>query len=636
MATRRGSRPPGDVPAEGSGTRFDHVFRDVDVELAPLVRDDGEEIEQKVTARGLLLEALDRFRPFERLAWPKAALNERYINGEQFYGLKGSVPESTVVVPDWPNWLPKTQENLLRNLHLTQVARVTSKDPSVKAWGGDTSMGDVADANVANKLIYSMRTNQDHRKLISRGAWTCAAQTACAFYVTWNPNGGPRDAMGNHEGDIAFEPLQVFDWGTDGSEEIEKSEYCYVRRWMNKDEARRRLLKAGINEPPAEQTVQGVWGDTSLSQVECFELWFKPNPDGRLPDGFYCIFVSGHVVAHGPFPYDHGELPLSIWKCVDKPDSPHGGTHVDDAVPLQAKLNRLEAAVASITARSARWLKVITSKAIAEAWNADDQVIGNDDPAARRDTQIIGPPPPPALLFNQIEETRTQLSVVFGVNEAVSGADSGQESANAKHLKFISQLDAQKFAMTMTARDHALLRAYRQILRLYQQLVKVPRMVRIIGENGLPEVLQFVGADLDGVDLYLEPAPGADMTRAANAAGAETDAVSGFLDVTKASELRATGQATTSFEGVARTIVQKQIQDVLAGAAAAPDPSVPAEVAIREIQLAMDASATLPDQQKQPLLALLAAYQQAAAQQVAQQQVQPKQAPGMTPEEPLQ
>lgn len=608
--------------ATRSKKKHDGSHRDVDLEdrTTPLVRANGETIDRKLTARGLWLQAQDAWRMHADRRFSQAVLNERFISGDQQWGLDVKRGPSELVV-EWPAWLPKVTRNLMRNLHMTNVARVTKGDPSVRAWGGDGSAGDVASADVANTLIHSLRNANDHRKMISRAAWTAGAQGAAGFYVTWDPQRGPKGVDGRTLGDICVEQLQIFDWITDGSEDIADSEYCAIRRWMRQDDAHARLLATGEDLPePTASNVKTVWGE-GMARVEAWEYWHRPC--AMLPRGLFMLMVDGHVVEVEDFPYEHGELPLHIWKWADLPDSPHGATPCDDAVPLQAQLNRLHSSLALLTSKAARWTKVITSPSIAKAWNADHQVISEPDEAARKGTQIIGPPPPPALLYTQIEEAERMLREVYGVNEAVVGSDASQ-TKNARMLAYVTELDAQKLAGTVVARDHALLGVYRQCLGLWRQYVVESRTMRVIGEAGMPGIMPFVGAMLDGVDVYLEPAAGQDHSKAAQALDAEQAAQAGLMDPAKASELRNSGQTQTRFETLARTLVRRQIADAAAGFAAQPDPSIPAAIAVEEISLALEqAGGNMLAMQS--LQALLAAYQQAA-----QAQMQPAQPTGTT------
>lgn len=599
-------------------------FRDVEVPVAQYVDDQGNPVSaDKVTARGLLIEAKRVFEPYERASWQRAAMNERYLNGDQWGAY--NYQSNEFVFDDWPVELPRVNRNVLRNLQLTWQSRVTGKDPAVKAWGGESSANDVNSAEVANKLIAAWRQQDDHRRMISRAAWTCGAQSCVGLWTTWDTTKGPMGMDGRPLGDIDVTPLAVFDWGTDGSENIEDSEYCYVRRWLTADVAKELMMKAGITTPPNLQPARSIWGE-NRSLAECYYLYYKRST--RIPEGHYSIHVGGHVVESGPFPYDHNELPLVIWKCNDKPDSPHGGTHVDDAVPLQNGLNRLHASLAKLTYRSADWVKVIGDPSIIAEWDAEGQKIECKDPAMIAAVRIVSPPPPPPLLLSQIEEHERMITVVFGINEAVSGGDSGTRSSNAKHLLYISELDAQKLAPTIAMRDHALMRMYRQMLMLCQQYVAVPRMVRLIGDAGLPSILQFVGADLKGVDVYLEPAPGVDMLKTAQALAEEQDVVAGFEDPARGKELRRTGQDATALETITRKAVNDQVKSALGGFAVQPDASLVPGTAIQVILDAMEQNASMGPDRLAGLTQLLNAYREMAQQQAQMGQAQPpKEAP---------
>jgi hypothetical protein len=265
-------------------------LRDVDIQVAPLRRSDGTEIEQKVTALGLFKDMQDGWTVHADRRYPQSTLNERFIAGEQQWGIESKRGASELIV-DWPKWRGRmVTRNLMRNLHLTNVARVTKGDPSVSAWAGDGSNGDLAASDVGNALIYSMRNAQDHRKRISRGAWTAGAQGTVAFYTTWATDKGPV-VNGQYLGDVeAAVPIQVFDWMTDGAEDIEDSECCAVRRWMRPKDAYARLLAVGVQEEPKEQLVKTIWGEGGDQRVEAWEYWHKPCE--RIPKGLFIMIVG--------------------------------------------------------------------------------------------------------------------------------------------------------------------------------------------------------------------------------------------------------------------------------------------------------------------------------------------------------
>ena len=596
-------------------------LRDVDIEVAPLLRSDGSEIQQTLTARGLLIEAQETWAVHSDRRYPQATLNERFISGEQQFAINPERKNSELVV-DWPAWRGTfTPRNLMRNLHLTNVARVTKGDPSVSCWAGDGSGGDLAASDVGNALIYSLRTAQDHRKRISRAAWTAGAQGTVAFYTTWATDKGPLFETVNEQGrpvrkymgdvDVA-QPLQIFDFMTDGAEDIEDSEWCAVRRWMRPSDAKARLLAVDVEEEPQTQAIKSLWGENNVDdRVEAWEYWHRPCD--RIPKGLFILFVGGHVVDLQDFPYEHGELPLALWKWIDIPDCPLGGSPADDAVPIQRVLNLRHSDLNVITTKSAKWLMLLTSPEISKQVEADPTIIATTDTAAIGATRIIGAPPPPALIYTQIEEAERMLREVYGVNEAVSGSDTSQMK-NARMMAYTTELDGQKLASTIVARDHALLRVYRQALSLWRQYVDQTRTVRIMGGDSMAKVIAFNGADLKGVDVYMEPTSGQDQTKKAQALDAEQASANGFMDPAKGAELRQTGQTMTRADIMARQLVGKQIADVAGGFAAQADPNVSPDIAMAEIMLAVE-QAGPNDAVVMPLMQLLAEYQQMAAQQ---------------------
>lgn len=571
-----------------------------------------------LTVLQLLDEMKERNQSFEMADYPVATNNERFIHGRQI--LRGHLRDKQVVDESlrWPSWLSAIPRNLLRNLALTWLARVTRKEPSTKAWPDDSSPADVADAFVANEVLGYYRRRQHRRKLLSRAGWWCQAHGAVGFRVVWDPAEGPKLPTGETLGDITMEVVSIFDFGM-SHWRIEESNWCFFRRALDVEHAREILQSVGITEePPKSDTPTTAWDDRAREIVEGYEIWHLPT--GRIPQGLKAIVVGGFVVDAEPFPYAHGELPLSVWTCNEKRGNPYGDTHVTDAVYLQNNLNKLHAALTDITAKLAKWAKAFVPQSMLDAFNGEDQVIGFTDKENINAVRVLTAPPPSPLLMQQIDEHERLLREIFGVNQASVGSDASQ-SKNARHLEYIDNLDAQKDDFTINSMNDAIVRADGQILKLAQQYVDDARTIRMVGDASEAQVVSWRGSDLAGYDVILEPAPGDDQTRAAGAREAEELAQSGLLDAAKAAELRTTGNTVTTFEQMSRRVVQMQARDALRGFAADADPSIPVEVAVAELMLIQQQVANDPI--RAPLIQqLIQQYQQLAAQ--AQQPEQPQ------------
>jgi hypothetical protein len=394
---------------------------------------------------------------------------------------------------------------------------------------------------------------------------------------------------------------------------IEDSEWCFFRRYFSRARARGMLLAAGIMEEPTTTEHGGPWSDDKRDCVEVYELWYLPT-EHRIPAGLHAVVVGGHVVMHQAFPYEHGELPLGVWYCHEKDGWPYGDTHVTDAVPVQANINRLEAAKTQVLARTAQWMKAFIPQTLLDQFNGGQQVIGFTDKDQISAIKILTVDnAPTSSLDSQIDKEENKLNEVYGINEAVLGSDASA-TKNARHLQYVAELDGQKNAITGQSRNDCILRVFRQILRLCQQYVVDERMVRIVGPQGEPELAAFRGADLDGLDVVLEPAPGTDQTKAAKALEAEELAAAGFLDAKSAGERRTTGLEQTALEALAERAAFAQAQQVLDGVMVEPDPNVSPAVAEGVLLFAIEETEAAGFDSG-GLRALLQGYRDVAAQQ---------------------
>lgn len=591
---------------------------DVQLEVAPIMLPDGGQREaEPVSALDLLAEYQAIHQPYEAEVWPQAILNERFVHGDQI--MKKGEADERIVDEDiyWPAWLTPISRNLLRNPMLTWAARVTERDPATRCWPGEGGPSDIAAAEVGDRVLSYYRQKEDLRAQMVRAAELVQAHGTVGWRCVWDPDGGPKgetdEGVTEPMGDVAYEVVSVFDFAIDPVDNVDEARWVIFRKWKTVNEARRLLEEKGIRANPKVSRPMTAWTQRG-DLVECLELWVRPGADGRFPDGLLVQYVGGSVYSVvKSYPYQHGEVPLAVWRCSSKTGYPYGDTHVSDAVPLQNNYNKLHAAMTTITAKSARWLKVILPESMrGDPWNGDDEAIYVKAGEKPEQIRVLTAPPPSPLLVAQIEEHERMIDKVFGVNEAIVGSDASQ-SKNARHLAYLSQLDAQKQKEARVNLEHAVLRLERQVIRLVQQYVESERIVRLMGPQGVLQEVAFRGADFMGIDVILEPAPGADQSRAAQAQEAEQAAAAGLEDPQRARELRKSGAGETRYEALARRAVQAQAQAAMQGLAVEVDPMVPPEVAVAELQLVMEQAQSADPLVLDALGALLAAYQEAAA-----------------------
>ena len=584
---------------------------------------------KRLSVLQLLGEIEHTYRTKWRDVYAQAELNTRFISGRQNVDVNSS---NQVTAVSHLRRLPRVKRNLLRNLALTWQALIVKDRPTVKAWANEASRSDVADASISNALLDHWWNVLRIDDVIRHAAWNVQEAGTVAFRIHWDKAKPARmrplpviDELGvpvvdeagqvvmqeqEVQGDVAVDLHRLNSFVTDGAERIDDAKWCAFRMILDEHDARAQLREAGVDGDVDCDKHESVWG-TEVEGVEAWEIWHRPST--RIKNGLYARVIGGAVVEAGAFPYEHGELPVAVWKCLDREDCPFGDTHVSDAIDLQRRLNDALSSVASFAKQYAEGTKALVPQALAETWeDAESGVVSAPDPTWAQAIKYISPPEPPKVIFDLINLYMEAIPDVFGVNDAVAGGQSATMSKAARQLAYIAELDGQKRAMPRLNLGECLVRMARQMLKLAQQYVTVPRLLDVTGPQGQIDVISFIGADIDGTDVRIEQASGIDRLRASTAAEGEQ---------TGNAEMANTGLTESIDVGDARLRVQAQIQEALRGGQPMADPAIQPEVAVEELRQAIGAFGPAYPQALPALQALEAAYSQMAA-EAAQEPIQ--------------
>lgn len=540
-----------------------------------------------------------------------AELNERMCNGDQFI----EIGEGYEIGPsEWGEDVPKISRNLLRNLRLTWSSRILEDRPFVQFFPGEPGV-DQLKVKVAEKAIEYVKQQNDYDDLCFKAAELVQPHSCVGWKVIWDPLKGPRsksnDTKGEPMGDIGWHIVSIFDFGTDGSEDIEDSKWVYFCKHVDYWDAKAMLNGASINEEPQEDKYNDTWG-VQKKGVKVYELWWRPD-DYRYPNGLYAVIVGQHVIECRDFPYEHGELPLGVWKCGARRGSPYGSTHVDDAVPIQRLINECVAALAK-QARLINGIKLLAPQAILDAWGHGHQRIPTPGKEATDATKYLEPPNRVAVLTDTLDDAIDAIYNVFGLNEMLTGADNLKSGTAAKSIAYINKLDSMK--MSGAARNFAkmILRVVRQTLRLMQQYVVEPRLMAIAGTNNNLPIQQFVGAEIAGVDIIVQPGSSVESMRAsiANDANTQMQQSGPTPDLMSQSE---TGLKDSAYTKSQQEMVMAQVQAALGGQPQQATPDVDPNVAVSTITMLLN---TVGPQDQMVLMQLLDQYKSAMANQQQQ------------------
>lgn len=589
-----------------------------DIEL-PSASEDDDGMPERDTVSGLVKKCREDALKRSMRYFAQASLNERMITGDQFIELNESYEVSDLA--GWPSYVGKTSRNLLRNLALTWSSRVTEDRPWVRSYASEPGLDQMA-AEVSNKVLENTRQSHEFDDQCFQAAQLVQPHSCVGWKVVWDPLKGPPspgvpsddpeapehlEGQGEPTGDVAWQLVTIFDYGTDGAENIEDSKWCYFVEMKDEHDARALLSSAGIDEPVSAVKYKDVW-DEDCEGVEVVELWWRP--DFRFPRGLYVVMVADHVVSAIPFPYLHGELPLAVWKCGARRRSAFGSTHVDDAVYIQKAINEDVAALQQ-QVRQIGGVKLMASSAICGKWANGNQMIEVDDPVQLQAARYLEPPPRSEVIVQSLEDNVQALYTVYGLNEILSGAENVKSGTSAKSIAYLNKLDSMKMSGASRSLNKAIVRIARQTLKLNQQYVKAPRIAEIAGENGVVAAQHYIGADLAGIDVKLESASATEQMRGQVAGDAQQQIAAGNPDPALR-EQQQTGIQDTSFAKASRDIARAQAEAALQGEMQNPDPEADPNIAVQEIIAAI--GGTPKGTNTHLLVELLRGYQQKTAQ----------------------
>lgn len=586
----------------------------------------------------------------------RARLIERYTYNRidnRILALEGSVSV--------PFNIPPVSKNKLKNLALTWSSRLTRNRNTSIAFAHDASDDDLASAEAANAILENLRQLQNRDTLLSRAGVVAAMHGTVAFYNPYDPDHGPhrertpklhptfQTPMVNELGEALYEEsegtgaphvemLTIFDFITSGEREANKGKWLLVRRWLDEDEAEG-ILRASIEaavakgeEPPydtkvsTEPIMNHQQTGPTRDLVECWEMWWRPNKLGRFKDGLFAAVVSGKVTNAIPFPYDHGELPIAVWRVMDVEEDFYGATWMEDALPQQLGLNH-SLRVLAHRAEIAGQARLLGMPGVLSKWgeSPDGFVECSTTDEIEGGVRLFEGADIPKDMYEMVDRYEQGIDDTAGVSGVASSGDTAAQTKNARLVAYATQVDEQKNEQSQRNLEEAELIIDSQDLKLVQQYWSRQRLIRVIGEDNAPAAAYFSGADIMGVDVILEPAPGSERSRAAQGKDTEEAAAAGYIDPTRAGEMRTTGLPSTIDDGESRERLQGLVQQALAGVPTQADLLIPSQIAIPELRRLLGTLAPHGARATMPIRALLQEYE---SQKQQDQHPMPDQMPG--------
>lgn len=462
-------------------------------------------------------------RPVE-LNW---RLNMNFVVGNQFAQIssKGDIEESGKEY----FWQEREVYNHIAPILETRLAKLGRVKAKAQVRPATSDDEDVASASLATKLIDAVcKENDFSSQLALANSWS--EITGCAFFkVTWDAEKGHAlDTSGEiKEGDVTITlcpPFEIFPEDI-AITDIDKQSSIMHAKVLTTKEVKRiwgKDVKGGeVNVFSFDNAqVGGGFGYTasvlkivsekredSVTVIEKYEAPTHDYPNGRL------IIVAGDTLLYqGDMPYLNGEdgtrgYPFAKQVCIDNLTNFFGTSVVERIIPVQRAYNTVKNRKHEFMNRMAVGVMAVEDGSV----DTDDleeeglppgKVVvyrqGSTPPIMLSPTQV------PSEFSREEEKLLNEFVMISGVSEVTTYSQVPANVASGTAISLLLEQDDTRIALTADSLRESIKRISKQVLRLYRQFAKVPRVKRITGDNGDVEIASFCAGNIDSEDIVFD------------------------------------------------------------------------------------------------------------------------------------
>lgn len=462
-------------------------------------------------------------RPVE-LNW---RLNMNFVVGNQFAQIssKGDIEECG---KDY-FWQEREVYNHIAPILETRLAKLGRVKAKAQVRPATSDDDDVASASLATKLIDAVcKENDFSAQLALANTWS--EITGSAFFkVTWDSQKGHSlDKEGKvKEGDVTITlcpPFEIFPEDIAITDIDKQASIIHakvltvkeVKRIWNKDVQGKDVnvfsfdnaqVGGGFGYTATMPKIVSETRSDSVTVIEKYEAPTREYPNGRL------LIVAGDTLLYqGDLPYLNGEdgtrgYPFSKQVCIDNLSNFFGTSVVERIIPVQRAYNTVKNRKHEFMNRMAVGVYAVEDGSV-----DTDQLEEEGLPPGKVVVYRQGSTPPIALSPSQVpsefsreeEKLLNEFVMISGVSEVTTYSQVPSNVASGTAISLLLEQDDTRIALTADSLRESIKRISKQVLRLYRQYAKVPRVKRITGENGEVEIASFSAGNIDSEDIVFD------------------------------------------------------------------------------------------------------------------------------------
>lgn len=465
-------------------------------------------------------------RSFE-LQWQ---LNMNFLMGNQYcqIGPSGEIEDED---KDY-YWQQREVYNHIAPIIDARLSKLSNMKPSMTVVPASGDERDIKTAKVSKKIVNSIYNKLAVSGMINQAnKWSEVCGTS--FYkVTWNSAKGSligKNDLGKaiSSGDVEITvcpPFEIYPESSSCADINDCKSIIHARAYHIED-------------------IKNIWGvEVEGSDVNVFSLdnsnisdtfgFFGENkryingtrkdyaivieryeaPTVEFPNGKLTIIAGNKLVYLGDLPYINGNegercFPFIKQTSIEQPGLFWGVSIIERLIPIQKSYNTIKNRKHEFMNRLSMGVLTVEDGSI-DTENLEDEGLSPGKVIVYRQ----GANPPSFMSFDKIpvdfssEEISLleEFTTVSGVSDLMTNSVTKYANLSGTALQRLIEQDDSRIACTAESLKEAIKTMGKHVLRLYRQFASIPRLSKIVGDNGDIEVFYFNSSDISSDDIVFE------------------------------------------------------------------------------------------------------------------------------------
>jgi hypothetical protein len=514
----------------------------------------GVKSDSKLTTAAALKERLDQLKRGRQFLESQWRLNLAFYRGKQ-YTYYNNATRRIESLPVEDGEKPRYRIRLVNNQIMpgahSLLSKMTKTKPVMTASPASPSDQDLKAAKMSEKLLeywwrefdmddkleeallWAIITGQGYWKL----SWDPHANKQMRFLL--GPDGQPivddtikdlykaelqKQGVDPQEkvvylGDIKVEVPSVFDVYLDDTAKVmSECKYMICTHYLTPDEVKANWgadvdADAVASAPDATIPFSNNLNRTNNNVKTVYIGYWIPQPS--LPNGRYVVWIDDKILQDEAWPYPFQTLPLVKFPGMRIPGSIYNSSVVEQAIPLQKDLNRTLSQIIeykNLTVKPRVWVPVGGLSGV--RITSEPGAIYEFNPIADMRPEVEQLPSLPSYVFEHLNEIRQSIKDVFGIADVTEGNVPPNVEAGVA-IDLLQEMATDRIAPVIKLMEIVLADAGQLMLEFAQKYYIEPRLLKIQGSNGSPQVKRFTQADITGgVNVNVEAGSALPRTRA--------------------------------------------------------------------------------------------------------------------------